>query len=638
MNIRLGERLDRPPPSPWLRPLPVLVAVLAAGGCLLYFTAGLPLWLQVLLCLAVLLPVPVLGLILLLVYSGARHLLGPLVPCEMLRCGRRERYVLFRCLYAAALLGVLAWSYLSWFSGRGIPPAELLWGEGTLSPDDMPKFAGHFFPAFLAAQLTVVVLLTPVYLGGAIAEERERRTLEFLLATDLSGGEIVVSKLAARLLNLGLLLLTGLPVLALTQLWGGVDPLRVACGFAATAVTMLSVGGLTMLNSAGARHPLQAVLRTYGWLAGGLILGLIPGASLGHPLLLVVTLSNAEELGAFVLLFLYGMIHVGLAFILVSAAVSRLRFAEFASVLPADPGAQPALTAGDLPSTFLPPRPLPPVRGRALLWKELYAEPHWRWEQLDSLLGLFLLFLGVSVVAIGVAIVLFGVMEHKEVAWPMNGWARGVGTPLAGLLLLITAFYAAGTVSRERERQTLDGLLTVPDGPAAVLAAKWQGCVLSARSAWWCLAVVWGIGAVTGGLHLLALPVLAAGVAVQTGFVASLGLYCSTVCRSTLRATLATILTLLALATVPWLLWWGRAVLFPSRLDPMLIDWGEALLRYGLSPPAQLWALGIRYDELDANELAAEAGLLLYAGAAWVLWRRALARFRAEAGPRPRGR
>ena len=49
---------------------------------------------------------------------------------------------------------------------------------------------------------TVILLLTPAYTAGAVAEEKERRTLEFILATDLRNREIILGKVLSRLLNL----------------------------------------------------------------------------------------------------------------------------------------------------------------------------------------------------------------------------------------------------------------------------------------------------------------------------------------------------------------------------------------------------------------------------------------------------
>ena len=51
-----------------------------------------------------------------------------------------------------------------------------------------------------------------------------------------------------------------------------------------------------------------------------------------------------------------------------------------------------------------------------------------------------------------------------------------IGTQLLGGMLGLGALlHAANSVTRERERDTLDGLLTLPVERAAVLEAKWLG-------------------------------------------------------------------------------------------------------------------------------------------------------------------
>jgi hypothetical protein len=159
------------------------------------------------------------------------------------------------------------------------------------------------------------------------------------------------------------------------------------------------------------------------------------------------------------------------------------------------------------------------------------------------------------------------------------------------------------------------------------------------RQAWWCLPLVWGFGVLTGGLHVLALPLVLLAAAVYAGFVSSLGLYFSTVSRTTLRATLYTMLTLVALAVGPWVLAGGGDVLLEWWLPPDWVRAAGAFVRYGLSPPVTLWTVAFRFDgfvlgdrEAMSGEavLGALAGLACYALAAWALWRMALARFRAE--------
>src|SRR5260370_32431578 len=96
-----------------------------------------------------------------------------------------------------------------------------------------------FFNYFVIAQIMLVSLLTPGYAAGALAEEKDRRTLEAVLATDLRNREIVLSKLVVRLANLTLMLLTGEPILGLLQFLGGIDPDLLVAGHASSGLTQV---------------------------------------------------------------------------------------------------------------------------------------------------------------------------------------------------------------------------------------------------------------------------------------------------------------------------------------------------------------------------------------------------------------
>ena len=106
-------------------------------------------------------------------------------------------------------------------------------------------------------------MLTPAYVATAITEEKEGKTLEFLLATDLGSREIVLGKLLARVANIVLVILAGLPILGLLELSGGVSPDWVLVAFAATVVSMLSLAAVSTACSVYARKSLTALLCTY---------------------------------------------------------------------------------------------------------------------------------------------------------------------------------------------------------------------------------------------------------------------------------------------------------------------------------------------------------------------------------------
>ena len=77
-------------------------------------------------------------------------------------------------------------------------------------------------------QLLAVLLIGPALAAGTIAQERERRTMEYLYATPLSNLEIIIGKLGGRVLQILYLVLSGVPVLALAMLLGGIAPRAIA--------------------------------------------------------------------------------------------------------------------------------------------------------------------------------------------------------------------------------------------------------------------------------------------------------------------------------------------------------------------------------------------------------------------------
>src|SRR5438477_11919898 len=109
---------------------------------------------------------------------------GPVFRYDLVRSARQGRLFLLRCVYAFALLVVLFLVYTSWFQSSLRSPWDLF-SSIAIPIGSMAAFAESCFWTFMAVQLGAVFLLTPVIAGGAIAEERQRRTLPFLLTTDL---------------------------------------------------------------------------------------------------------------------------------------------------------------------------------------------------------------------------------------------------------------------------------------------------------------------------------------------------------------------------------------------------------------------------------------------------------------------
>ena len=426
-----------------------------------------------------------------------------------------------------------------------------------LDQHKLTEFAERFFFVFLAVQFGTIFLLTPIFTATAIAEEKERKTLDDMLTTDLRGREIVLGKLASRLLAMLLLLASGLPVLSFVQFLGGVDPNLVLAGFVASVVTMLSLGSLGILNSVYARRPRGAIASTYviagaylvltsclaptvsrsgpnllGWIASGNII--VAYAQVGTSANSASGTTGAE---VFSVLGPYVVFHAAVLVVLTAVATLKLRTWNGEE--------QPTLAhpVAAVRTQSQLRRLLPAIGKNVILWKELYAESNYQPHPLVHAVlvlagGLFLMVAGLAYLfVLGMSVV-----EHQR-SDGINLWVQVVGTPIACLMLLAIAVRAARCLVAEREQQTLDSLLTTPLSRREILWGKWLGALLSVRWGWCFLGTVWLLGLLGGGLHPLSLFLLVAAWWIFAAYAASLGLSLSMRCRTTLRATVWTLIS-----------------------------------------------------------------------------------------------
>jgi ABC-type transport system involved in multi-copper enzyme maturation permease subunit len=575
-------------------------------------------------------------------------LVGPLFFWDVVRLARRGRGTALRFLYGAALLGALAFVYAGEFGAHEL--LSLSGGSLWVSLDDQARFAHRFASALMLAQNVAVLVLVPAYLAGAVAEEKEKKTLDLLFTTALTDREIVVGKMLGRLAHVGGVLLAGLPVLALAQLWGGVDPAVVLANFAVAGLTLLSVGGVSLLCSCGCNTTLSALVLSYG-AAALLGVGCLCSAGdfsfspLAFPFVLDSRLGRAEPGAAVVagqMVILYATVHGGIGLISVAFAVAVLRPTEprprATDALPS-PEALPRLP----PGLVLPPelvgtyRPSPPVGDHALLWKEvLHGTGPNRlrlWDELGAPLTVALLIpalvwggIGLhSLTPQGQATVTDEVVV--ELARVFSGMLRGGAVLLLTIACAAVGFRAAGSVVRERARGTLDGLLTLPLSREAILRAKWLGSLLRTRILLYLVAAGWLFGLCTGALHPLALPLAALTVAAQLAFVASLGLWVSLRARSVPRAHIGMAFLLLVFFVGGWLLWLGMD---DDLADPVLVF---------LTPWGAWWTSMFPLVGGESGTRRVVEGGLLAASAWWyllwagVLWRAAVKRLKSEPNP-----
>lgn len=99
-------------------------------------------------------------------------------------------------------------------------------------------------------EFTLLLLIVPAITAGSISGERERRTLDLMLTTNMSPMDIVVGKLLASLSTILLLIVSSFPILSLSFVYGGVMIRDVVQLLVCYSVTGLLAGSIGIFCSA----------------------------------------------------------------------------------------------------------------------------------------------------------------------------------------------------------------------------------------------------------------------------------------------------------------------------------------------------------------------------------------------------
>lgn len=132
---------------------------------------------------------------------------NPVLSRELLVNLRSNRSFVLQLAYVTLLSLVV---YFAWPSGEG--------GLTSVSSGA----AQSLFELFFLGQFFLVALVAPTFASGSITGEKERKTYEMLLASPLEPMTILVGKLLSSLTYLVLLILSSLPLMILCFLLGGI--------------------------------------------------------------------------------------------------------------------------------------------------------------------------------------------------------------------------------------------------------------------------------------------------------------------------------------------------------------------------------------------------------------------------------
>lgn len=518
-------------------------------------------------------------------------LLGPIFSLEMLTTARRVRYLVVRALYASILLATLACMYyesVRWSS----------WG----SIHQAAGFMADFFLVFGVMQISVVLLVGPAMAAGTIAVERERRTIEYLFASDLSNAEIVFGKLIARFLLMVTIVLTGVPVLAAAMLMGGISPESLLVLTILTISTMAMVAVLSMVVSVWSGTTRDAVMRAYLILAALLIVppcvwggltsapGMFPGWVewcndqflrinpfwVFFDAIEAVGGNNPGEAWKQVGAMLLNQCLITVAGALLAAwSVRRVRIAQ---------------RSGTRRGRFRLPRLRPGIGSHPMLWKEVFSDVASTKLGVAGRIAMAVLLASL----LGVTFYQLWDTVRSPSSWAIRSFLQFlismtmlVGT---GILILIAA-RAASSITAERERDTWTSLLSAPLGSAEIVWAKIVGSIWAAR--WICavLAGMLGLGVLTQPVFMIPAACMGATLSLLSLFVASLGVLGSLICRTSLRAMGMTI-------SIGMFLGGGYLLCcFPVLSGPG----DDQLVVLAPCMPFLIGVPGIVYDEISVN-------------------------------------
>jgi len=203
--------------------------------------------------------------------KARRASLWAVVERELLRTARRWQTYAMRAAFAAGLLTVVVVYWATQVSDAVMVDRQSLAQSGQI-----------IFALYVWTQFLVLGALTPIVVAQSIIEEREGRTLDLLAITRLSPGRLLWGKLLSRVIALELLILAGMPVMAICMSLGGVELVQLANVVCQMTTLVLSAGAVAAFMGLYAKGPFSPAIGTWIWMFFAWTMGALPhGAASG---------------------------------------------------------------------------------------------------------------------------------------------------------------------------------------------------------------------------------------------------------------------------------------------------------------------------------------------------------------------
>lgn len=369
---------------------------------------------------------------------------NPVLQRELLTNLRMTRAFVLLFIYVALLGGVV---YLAWPQEQRLDLAN-------------PVEAKRLVNLFFFGQFMLASMMAPSFAAGAITGEKERMSYELLLATPLRPGAIVLGKLFAALCHLGILMICSLPIVMLCLPLGGVSLYEVFAAYFGMITAVGLFGMISLWASSYFRRTSASLVVSY--------LMILPLAGI------CVLMWNAMEqqggMRLIVTVTVVPVVCVVLSTLMWKSACGRLLYppdlgSEGKEVVDLETEAREAVGLYIKRDEFPDKLFAPPKRTTFL---EEGVNPIYDKEMRSEIFSQGTLMLRL-VIQISMFVALFVMAACLYIAPALAAWY------ISYVLLfnmLVGPVFSAGSVTSERERQTLDLLLVTLVTPWQMLWGK----------------------------------------------------------------------------------------------------------------------------------------------------------------------
>ncbi len=207
-------------------------------------------------------------------------MMNPILASSALRRMRSMRTVMIFTIYGAFMLVFAILSSLQ------------VLNQKTMTIGSMRQGIDYYIYA-VALQFIMILLVAPGMTAGAIAGERERQTLDLILVTHTGAFGIALGKLLESFGFVALVLFSGLPMLSVVLLFGGIGLAQVLTVMLFMLVSALGALSVGLLASAIFKRTAAATVVAYLSVFAIGILTLIPTMMRNEAL--VALMNNGQQ-------------------------------------------------------------------------------------------------------------------------------------------------------------------------------------------------------------------------------------------------------------------------------------------------------------------------------------------------------